>query len=713
MTTEEPTTLKALLSHPDVLLAVFVVGVVGMMIVPMPPALVDVLIAANLTASVLILVVTLFARSALAVSSYPTLLLITTLFRLGLNLSTTRLILGSAHAGAVVTAFGEFVVGGDLVVGLVMFLVLTLVQFLVIAKGAERVSEVGARFTLDAMPGKQMSIEAAVRAGSIDEREAERRREDLGRESQLFAAMDGAMKFVKGDAIAGLIITALNLVAGMIIGVSRDHLSIGDAAQLYTVLSVGDALVSQVPALLIALSAGVVTTRVAPRAGAGALGGTLAEELFGNPLVLLVAGVLAAVLALVPGLPFVPFAVLAAGLGGGFFARHRQAVARAEAKRRSDAERASKFREQLESETKKGKALRSVFEDEGPVVAPIAIELGSELVSALGAFGGAAEALRTAGNDVRNRVFMSHGVQLPGFAFRIDGLPAPRLVVVRLRGVPALMLELPGRPYVAFVDPERLARLGVEAEPFSHPSLPMKLSAVAAEDRALVESSGVLCEPLSIMIAQLGVVAAQGALASFVGLQQVSDLVSRLEKVAPALVRETVPKLVDLPLLTELLRRLVEEGVSIRDLPTILGALAQCEPARESLEVLVDHVRQALSSQIGYRHAPDGVLRVIQLDPALEDTLESALCRARGGQSVLALEPELASAVLDRAEALARQVQAAGAGVVFVCRPQLRRPLWDFLRPVLRTAAVLSYGELPPNVRTPVVGRLAMAQLAA
>ncbi|MBC7173310.1 MAG: FHIPEP family type III secretion protein, partial [Polyangiaceae bacterium] len=344
----------------DAALAALVLAIVGMMILPVPTPLLDVLIAGNVAAAVLMLLTAMYARSGLDFGAFPTVLLITTLYRLALNVASTRLILLHADAGDVIQAFGEFVVGGNYVVGGVVFLVLTLIQFLVIAKGSERVAEVGARFTLDAMPGKQMSIDAELRSGALSQDEARNRRKTLHRESQFYGAMDGAMKFVKGDAVAGIVITVVNLLGGIAIGVTMHDLSAGESLKTFGLLTIGDGLVSQIPALLISTSAGLVVTRVASEDEAGSLGTDVAKQVFGDPRALRIAAGFLVALAIVPGLPAVPFLFL----GGTLFAF---------ALRRPTSTGAHVATAPAEAEAK-GESDARV-----PLVLPISVELGSGL----------------------------------------------------------------------------------------------------------------------------------------------------------------------------------------------------------------------------------------------------------------------------------------------------------------------------------------------
>ncbi|MBI3179525.1 MAG: FHIPEP family type III secretion protein, partial [Deltaproteobacteria bacterium] len=372
--------IEALGRRPDVLLAVAVAGIVAMLLIPLPSSVLDVLISVNIALSVVVLMGAVFAKRILDIATFPTLLLLSTLFRLGLNVSTTRGVLSRGEAGKLVEAFGEFVVQGDIVVGLLIFLVVTLVQLLVIAKGSERVAEIAARFTLDAMPGKQMSIDAALRNGALTEEEAEAKRIELGRESSLFGNMDGAMKFVKGDAIAGLIITALNLVAGVAIGVLRNGLPLAAAVEHYSVLTIGDALAAQVSSLLVTLAAGILMTRIDDEKAASSLGGSLMRQLFGNDSVLGVSAALMALLGLIPGLPVVPFLLLASvGFGVIMIRRGKRRLLESTAGSGKQA-----FDDQLEEKIREAKAQKALADRMAPSVVPIALEINSALAERLG-----------------------------------------------------------------------------------------------------------------------------------------------------------------------------------------------------------------------------------------------------------------------------------------------------------------------------------------
>ena len=639
----------ALVRHADLFLAAGVVAIVAMMIVPLPTPLLDLLLSVNIAAAVTLLLVSLYVGEALKIATFPTLLLLTTLFRLALEISATRLILLRADAGEVIHAFGNFVVAGNLVVGAVIFVILTVVQFIVISKGAERVAEVAARFTLDAMPGKQMSIDAELRAGHIDAREARARRAALARESQLFGAMDGAMKFVKGDAIAGIIVLAINVVGGLVIGVLQRDMDVGAAARVYTVLTIGEGLVAQIPALLVSTAAGIIVTRVASEdEGAGShLGRDVARQVLAQPKALAIAAAMLALLAVVPGLPALPFLALAAALGAIAW-RLLRAPAAVEAAAPADAA-----------------APRAAGEaaPPSPVLTPIAVEVSPELAARLGH--GDPKGVFT--NEVvpraRERLFAELGLALPSVRLRADDGLAGGAFVVRLNEVPLARGDLP---------PEELDAAGAR---------------LGGEILALMRRYG----------------------HELLGVQETQALLDGLERTHPALVREVVPKLVSPVLLADVLRRLVEEGISLRNLRDILGALAEWAPLERDPVALAEHVRASLRRAITFRHVrPGGVLPAYLLDGLIEDTIRDAIHKTATG-SYLALEPQLSRDIVAAVtRALGPDGMAGTPNFVLLTNAEIRR----YVRRLVETAhpelAVLSYQELAPEAEIRPLGRISI-----
>jgi len=646
----------------DVALAALVVMALGLMIVPLPTWTLDLLISTNLAASIAILLVVLYVPDAIGIASFPTLLLLTTLFRLALNVASTRLILLQANAGEVIKAFGTLVVRGNYVVGAVVFFVLTTVQFIVIAKGSERVAEVGARFALDAMPGKQMAIDAELRGGSIDGNEARRRRRLLQRESQFYGAMDGAMKFVKGDVIASIVIVVVNALGGLAIGVGMRGMTAADALHRYGLLTIGDGLVTQIPALVLSTAAGLLVTRVASEEAETPLGVELARHLLGVPKALQVAGGFVLLLAAVPGLPFAPFLVIGAAL---FFTGRARARAKAVELRRAASEPVPIDR-----------SGRAGMRDPAfvPLVVPWTLEVGQDLESVLDAEPGG---LRAATFAIRERVFADLGVPLPAPRVRVRADLDRRCIVVSLHEVPAKVLRVP----------ESIADDGVVDWARDHV---LDLLRTRAAD--------------------------------FVGMAEVQRLLDELEQFAPATVRNVVPKPVSLVLLTDILRRLVEERVSVRDLRGILESLSAIATTEKDPLNLAEYVRSQARRAITFRlTGGEGRLDVVLLDPILEDTVRRAITRTAAG-SFLTLAPQAArdliasvSSALGRSgdRASVSPLPAASAGgappdgvaPVILTQPDIRRFVRKLLESEFPDVSVVSFAELLPEVALKPVAR--------
>jgi type III secretion protein V len=674
------TALHALLARlrdaTDALFALAVLAIVLLLVAPLPPAVLDVLLALNLGASATVLVVTLFARDALRFASFPTLLLLTTLFRLALNVSTTRLVLSRGDAGRVIEAFGRVVVQGNYVVGAVVFAILTLVQLLVVAKGAERVAEVAARFSLDALPGKQMAIDADVRAGAIDPAEARRRRRALERESQLHGAMDGALKFVKGDAIAGIAIVLVNVVGGLVAGALRG-MDLGAAARRYALLAIGDGLVSQLPALLLAVSAGVAVTRVASEEEGGSLGGEIGRQLASEPAALATVAALLGALALAPGLPFAPFALLAAGAAAGAHAlRRRRALAAA----------LPRPCEGAQDPAGDG----SPFQASAPVV----LELAEDLHAA--GLTGDGRALRDALATLREQLWRDLGVRLPATAVRPAPLP-PGAFSLLVDDVPAASGRAPADEVLALVSPEELELAGVAARAAIDPATGRVAAVVAAGDAVRAAALGPVRAPLERALSEVGSALARSA-HLFVGVQEAQAMLDALEPVAPALVREA-SRQIPPSALAEVLRRLVEEGVSIRPFRQILEALLEAGGGARGAAALAEACRRALARHIGHRFGRGQPLAALLLDPAAEQVVRDALAG-----DVLALDPTVAAAVLDRIEAESRVLAEPPSLLV---SGDVRRAVRSLVAPRFPRIPVLAFDELPPELPIRPVGRIA------
>ena len=676
--------------YADVALAALVVVIVGMMIIPLPTFLLDLLISLNIAVAVTLLLVSIYVSEALKIATFPTLLLLTTLFRLALEVSATRLILLKADAGEVIHAFGTFVVAGNLVVGAVIFFILTVIQFIVISKGSERVAEVGARFALDAMPGKQMSIDAELRAGHIDHAEARRRRALLARESQFFGSMDGAMKFVKGDAIAGIVVLLTNIVGGLIIGMVQRGMDVGAAARTYTVLTIGEGLVAQIPALIISTGAGIIVTRVSSEEEGSHLGRDIGTQILGQPKALAIAAAFLAVMAAIPGLPTLPFLTLALVLGFVAFRLMRADRVVALAGAAADAPGTTG-------------AARAGGRPEAPVPAltPIAIELAPALTAALVPDATGGRLVTELVPALRERVFAELGLPLPAVRVRPDtpGL-GPRGYALRLQEVTMARGEAwPGGGFT-FEPAERLAAAGIAAHAANHPDgspgawiAADALPAAGAAAIATLAPEELIIAHLLLLVRRYG--------HELLGIQEVQGLLEGLERTQPALVREVVPKLVSPVLLTDVLRRLCEEGISVRGLREILGTLAQWAPVERDPVALTEHVRAGLRRQITAKHAgPSGALSVHLLDPMIEETIRESVHKTATG-SYLALEPALSRDIL---AAVGKAV--SGRHEVILTAADVRRYVRRLVETEHPQVAVLSYQELAPEVQLRPLGRI-------
>ncbi len=664
----------------DVFFALAVLAVVALLVAPLSPACLDVLLALNLGAASTVLVVTLYARSALRFASFPTLLLLTTLYRLALNVSSTRLVLSRGDAGRVIQAFGQVVVQGNYVVGAVIVAILTLVQLLVVAKGAERVAEVAARFTLDALPGKQMSIDADLRAGAIDQAEARRRRRELERESQLYGAMDGALKFVKGDAIAGVAIVLVNVLGGLAAGAIRG-MDLGAAARRYALLAIGDGLVSQIPALLIAVAAGIAVTRVASEEDGGSLGGEIGRQLASEPRALWAVAALLGALALAPGLPAPPFLALGAAAAGGAVTLSRKA-------RRLAPGGATL-------------AARSgpvpAAEGSGPAApSPVTVELAADLLGLARADGG--RFLRNGMPALRDELWRRLGVRLPGVVV-CQGAQPPGQWRLLVDDVPVAQGIVPVDRAAALASPDEIALVGIPCRPETDPLSGDRVANIALSDAARASALAPVRGPVEQVLA--GVAAALRREAPrFVGIQEVQGLLDALEPSAPALVREVGRQLAP-PLLAEALRRLLEEEISIRPLRAILEAMLEAGGGSRGGPALAEACRRALSRHIVDRCASGGPLEALILDPAAEEAVRGSLL---GEQA--ALDPEVAAGLL---AGLASELRSRPRPPVLLAGTDVRRAVRNLVAPRFPRLPVMSYDELPPELPVRPVGRVGLA----
>ena len=661
-------------SYSDILLAFAAVTIITVMILPLPLWLIDSLVAVNISIGFGLLLLGIYIPTPVAFSSFPSVLLLTTLFRLAISIAITRSILLNAEGGHIVETFGNLVAGGNLVVGLVVFLIITVVQFIVIAKGAERVAEVAARFTLDAMPGKQLSIDSDLRAGLIDKDEARRKRRLLETESQLHGSLDGAMKFVKGDAIAGIVIILINLLGGLAIGVLQRGMPLGEATRVYSILTIGDGLVSQIPAILGTIAAGLVVTRTTGEVEDRHLGDAITRQINGQPRVLLITGCLAWLMMLVPGFPWPVFLVLGAILLGISAWRYRH-----------DFEHLRRLFRVSDEEIVASQTRDEQSEELAPPP-QLSLEIAPSLAERYGQ-----EALRSRIADIAQQQRDEYGVPVPSPRLRINhalGEGEYRLSAYGAR-LASGRLQLDARLKPAAAGADASARL-----PGFFPALSGEWT-TAADDTAR--------DPLDV-IAEHARGALQRRLGGFLGIQETSNLFGRMQRDYPDLVKEML-RVVAPQRVAEVLRRLAEEGVPIRNLRDAFEAITDVGGREKDVVLLTEYVRVALKREIADRYADaDRTLHVLLIHPELEDKLRQSV-RVAGGASQLAISPELAARLGNEVRAhLARQ--APGVQPVLLCSLDVRRHLRKLMEIDFFELPVLSYQELAPDLRIVQAGQI-------
>jgi len=678
----------------DIAMVALLVIVIALMIVPLPTWLVDTLIGMNMTLSFLMLMMSMYVRSALEFSSFPTMLLFTTLFRVGLNITTTRLILLQANAGEIIYTFGEFALGGNFVVGAVVFLILTIVQFLVIAKGAERVAEVGARFTLDAMPGKQMSIDADLRAGVIDQDEAQRRRNNVSLESQMYGAMDGAMKFVKGDSIAGMIIAVVNIVGGTIIGITQRGISAGDALQIYGILTIGDGLVSQIPSLLVSISAGILITRSGD--SGDNVGAQVGQQFFSQPKALQMAGGLIFLFALIPGFPKPQLFTLAFAVFG--FGHILKKLASKPEEHDSKAELARSLAPAAENR-KKVRRSSGPQDDFSPTI-PIILDISPAIVESMDY-----DSLNEELTSLRRALYFDLGVPFPGINIRPNPNLPPLGYMLNLNEIPMARGKLEKDKVIVREKKSNLALLGVsytEGEPFLPDVEPLW---VPQADRDRLEKAGFTCMTHARILAyHLSLILSRHA-SSFLGMQETKYLLDRMEERAPDLVREAT-RLLPVQRIAEIFQRLVQEQISIRDLRSILEALIEWSPKEKDVVMLTEYVRGALKRQISYMYSRgQNMLPAILMDPSLEETIRKAVRQTSAG-AFLSLDPDTTQRIISAVGRAAGDYKNSTQKPVLMASMDIRRYVRRLIESKHYELPVMAYQEVTPEISVQPVNRI-------
>ncbi len=652
-----------------------VVAIILMMVVPVPAGVLDFLIALNITGALLIVLVSMYVERPLDFSSFPSLLLVATLFRLALNISATRAVLGDGYAGEVINAFGHFVIGGSLVIGLVIFAILLVVQFVVITNGAGRVAEVGARFTLDAMPGKQMAIDADLNSGLIDENEARRRRIEVASEADFYGSMDGASKFVKGDAIAAIIITVINLVGGIAIGILSQHLPIGEAVAKYSLLSVGDGLVSQIPALLLSVATGLIVTRAS---GSSDLGTAVTAQLGSQQRAMQIAGGAALALCVVPGLPKLPFLLVGGGLL--IMSRRIAATTKAEAEVLRSPAAAAAAAPALDSP-------EAILDD--LAVDPLELALSSDMITLVDGIG--ADLLDRV-RALRRKLAMELGVVMPPVRTRDNfDLPASTYAI-RLNGVEVARGQAPAGTVLAIGD-------GLENLPGTAGSEPVFGLAgkwIGTELRGQAELLGAtVVDRSSVIITHLSEVVRTHA-SRLLGREEVAALTKSVRRSHPVVVEDLTPAMLSLGEIQRVLHALLEEGVSIRDLVRIFEALSLAAKSGTEPDRLVEAARLALAPAITAAQTVGGTLSVMMLDPRMQQSLLESVRPSETGIQLLP-GPELVEALVTDTARQYQLMLERGIRPVLVCAPQIRLPLRRLIASTAPDLPVLSYSEVSSN----------------
>jgi len=666
-----------------------VIAILVIMIIPLPAMILDFLLAINITLAITILLIAMYTLKPLDFSIFPSLLLVTTLFRLSLNVASTRLILlhgneGTQAAGKVILSFGGFVVGGNYVVGMIVFIILVIVNFVVITKGATRIAEVAARFTLDAMPGKQMSIDADLNAGLIDESEAKQRRSAINSEAEFHGAMDGAAKFVRGDAIAGIIITLINIFGGFVIGVLQQKMSMLDAAQNYTLLTVGDGLVSQIPALTISTAAGIIVSRAA---STETMGKEFGRQFFNYPKAIYTAAGVIFFFGLIPGLPHLPFLLLSSVVAGSVFMFNTK-------KKESD--------QQIKEQAKE-------TADEGPepvehllLVDPLELEVGYGLITLVDREQGG-EFLDKV-RSIRRQFAMESGIVIPPIHIRDNLQLKPTEYQILVKGVKVAGAELMVNHYLA-MDPGDAARKvdGIETVEPSF-NLPAIWIPDATKDEAKLSGYTVV-DNVTVMATHLTEVL-KSNVADLLGRQEVQNLLDNLAKYYPKAVEELVPNVLSLGAVQKVLQNLLSEYVAIKDMLTIVETLLDYGTISKDPEFLTEYVRHKLSRSIISPYLENGgVLKIITVSQETEDLLQKNIQKTEHG-SYLAVDPKIADTLITSIKAETEKAMAKNIQPILLTTPTLRRHLRKMVEYFIPHLVVLSHSELLGDIRIQTIGEV-------
>ena len=695
----------------DYTVVLFMLAIILLLIIRLPAGVVDVAIIINMSLSMMILVTTMTIREPLEFSIFPSLLLITTLFRLGINVSTTRNILTDRGAsGLVIKAFGDFVLRGNVVVGLIIFLIIVLMQFIVITKGAERVAEVAARFNLDAMPGKQMAIDADLSSGLIDEQQAKKRREKIQREADFYGAMDGATKIVKGDAVMSLITTAINLIGGSIIGYIQSGDSIGNVLSTYSIATVGDGLVGQIPALLISTATGMIVTRAVSE---GSLNEDVSKQFLAQPQAIMIGGVAVAVLAVIPGMPVIQLALISAGLlSGGYYLtkRIKEEPSLIAESAYQDAEAVIPGEAGHQEAAVSGNAAEEYFKDVNNVytlltVEPVEMEFGYSLIPLADESVGGRLISRIV--IFRRQYAQSMGFVIPSIRLRDSSGLSTNQYCIKIKGEEVARGEILVDYYLA-LEPDQLER-EVDGIETVEPAYGIPSRWIRPEDRERAELYGyTVIDPLSVMVTHLSEVIKQHAY-ELMTRQEVVHLVENTKKTAPELVEEAFPNLVSYSLFQRILTSLLKEGVPIKDLETIIETMIEVIsetglPVKDT-DNIVERIRTALKRTITRMYCEDGTMKVITLDSELERTMVGSLSKGEGGY-YLALNPDILQSIIGQMAEQLRKFNGLAQSPVVLTSQVMRVHFYRLVEQFYPNVRVLSFNEIANNVQIQSIGGL-------
>ena len=677
--------MNARLARTDVMVAIYILVAFIMLIIPLPAAVLDVFMAFNIAIAFTILFVCMFSKEVLDLSYFPTILLFTTIFRIAMNVSSTRLILTTGTSGNVVRTFGQFVGGGDLIVGAIIFIILIMIQFLVINKGSERVAEVTARFTLDAMPGKQMAIDADLNTGAIDDKEAKARRDKIQLESSFFGSMDGAVKYVKGDAVAGLLLTVINLVGGIAMGMLRNGMDISSALDNYGLLTIGDGLVSQIPSLLISLSTGILVTKGGKEAE---FGPAIIKQLFGVPKVMYLVGGTLAFLGVATELNTILFV----GMGMLFVVGGRVIAGNLET---AQIEQEVDSEEAAAEEIRQPENVNSLLQ-----VDPIELEFGYGIIPLADVNQGGDLLDRVV--MIRRQIALELGTVVPIIRLRDNIQLNPNQYIIKIKGIQVSEGEILFDHYMAmnpgYVEEE------ITGIPTFEPSFHLPAIWITEGQRERAESLGyTVVDPPSIIATHLTEIIRQ-YISELLTRQDVQNLVNNLKETNPSLVEELVPKLLGIGEIQKVLQNLLKEGISIRDLLTIMETLADYAPTTRDTDILTEYVRQSLKRAISTKYfPPHETTSVVTLDPKIEQEIMAGVKQTENG-AFLNLDPSRSRAILDSVGREIQKLENLGKSPIIITSPIVRMYFKRLTEDYYRDLVVVSYNEVESNVELQSVG---------